>query len=392
MSDKYTVTTRQSWGSRLGNSIKGIGIGLLLFIVGCPVLWWNEGRAVTTAKALKEGASAVVSVPSDSVNPANDGDLVHTTGMALTDETLSDPDFPQVQAKALGLKRDVEIFQWQQETQTKEKKNVGGSTEKETTYSYKKVWASSLIDSSGFHQPAGHENPSVVLYASFAMNASDATLGAFSLPQNLIEQVPVSEPLPVPAPPAETGTEEAAASDAPRVTGGQFYLGDDPNNPAIGDVRIKYFHAPEQEVSVIARQQGNTFAGYQTSGGKRTLLMLKTGSHSADEMFAAAQSANRTLTWVLRVVGYLMMLVGLRLVLGPVGVLGDVVPFFGNILRMGTGLISLAVSGVCAFIVVGMAWIYYRPLLGVVFLLLAAVIVVAVFMAARKRAKVPAAA
>lgn len=32
----YTETTTQSWGSRLGDSIKGIVIGLILFLVASP--------------------------------------------------------------------------------------------------------------------------------------------------------------------------------------------------------------------------------------------------------------------------------------------------------------------------------------------------------------------
>ena len=54
-----TETTTESWGIRLGGSIKGIAIGGALFIAGIPLLFWNEGRAVKTAKALEEGASVL---------------------------------------------------------------------------------------------------------------------------------------------------------------------------------------------------------------------------------------------------------------------------------------------------------------------------------------------
>ena len=48
-----TETTKVSWGSRLGASIKVILAGLALFVVGFPVLFWNEGNSVKTAKALE---------------------------------------------------------------------------------------------------------------------------------------------------------------------------------------------------------------------------------------------------------------------------------------------------------------------------------------------------
>ena len=46
-----TETTTESWGSRLGNSIKGVLFGLALFIGGFPVLFWNEGNSVKRARA-----------------------------------------------------------------------------------------------------------------------------------------------------------------------------------------------------------------------------------------------------------------------------------------------------------------------------------------------------
>ena len=51
-----TETTTESWGSRLGSSIKGVLIGAALFIAGFPVLFWNEGNSVKTARAIDEGA------------------------------------------------------------------------------------------------------------------------------------------------------------------------------------------------------------------------------------------------------------------------------------------------------------------------------------------------
>ena len=67
----YTETTRTSYGKRLGNSLGGIVTGLLLFVAGTVLVWWNEGRAVKTDKMLKEAQSQVVEMPDISrVDPA----------------------------------------------------------------------------------------------------------------------------------------------------------------------------------------------------------------------------------------------------------------------------------------------------------------------------------
>ena len=45
----YTEVTRTGYGTRLKNSLGGVLIGILMFIGGTILLWWNEGRAVKTS-------------------------------------------------------------------------------------------------------------------------------------------------------------------------------------------------------------------------------------------------------------------------------------------------------------------------------------------------------
>ena len=50
----YTETTTTGYGTRLKNSLGGIGAGFVMFLGATCLLWWNEGRAVKTAKMLDE--------------------------------------------------------------------------------------------------------------------------------------------------------------------------------------------------------------------------------------------------------------------------------------------------------------------------------------------------
>ena len=88
-SDSVSETSSQGWLSRLGGAIKGILVGIVMVIAAFPLLFWNEGRAVRTAKSLDEGSGAVVTTPSERVDPAHEGKLVHTTGRAKSTATLS---------------------------------------------------------------------------------------------------------------------------------------------------------------------------------------------------------------------------------------------------------------------------------------------------------------
>lgn len=191
-----TETTTESWGSRLGGSIKGVAIGGILFIAGIPLLFWNEGRAVKTAKALEEGASVCVNLPNaDTVDATMDGKLVHVTGTAVTDEQLGDDLFTGLNPKAIRLTRKVEFYQWVENEKKEKKKNMGGSETTVTTYTYSKKWVDKPVDSSSFRE-AGHDNQ------VFFPEATDRTLvaetaryGAFELTGAQIKRISGAKPV-----------------------------------------------------------------------------------------------------------------------------------------------------------------------------------------------------
>ena len=125
----YQEVTKTSYGSRLGGSLKGILSGLVLFIAATALLWWNEGRAVKTSKMLKSAESVCVDVADVStVDPALNGQMIHATAVAKTDEVLADPEYG-VQANAIRLVRDVEYYQWVEHSESETKDKLGGGQE-----------------------------------------------------------------------------------------------------------------------------------------------------------------------------------------------------------------------------------------------------------------------
>lgn len=389
------------WFERIGNSIKGVLFGGLLFVVAFPVLFWNEGRAVSTAKGLEEGAAAVVSVPSDKVDPANEKKLIHTTGTATASETLKDPDFPSAAAQAIRLERKSEIYQWKESKEEKKTKKVGGSETTETTYHYDKVWSKEPVDSTGFKTGSAEYsrlqpiNKGVLNYPSKEWTAAKTTLGAFTLPVELLgglksENLEVrAEATPAPAESANpTGTPAVPPSAplaAPKVAGGGFYFGANPSTPEIGDVRLTYGVVKPQPVSVLGVQAGDTLAGYTTRQGT-TIFRLDPGTITAEGMFAAAQAENTMMTWILRLVGFIMMFIGLCMIVGPLGVLADVLPIMGDFVRFGTGLAAGAIALACSLVTIAVAWIFYRPVLGVALLAVAIGLIVFLKTASAKKA------
>jgi hypothetical protein len=362
-SDSFTETTTKSWGSRLGESIKGVLFGLVLIGGSCVFLFWNEGRAVQTQRSLTEGASLVISADPARVDPANDGRLVHVSGDLKPGAPLTDPEFT-VSATALRLVRTVEMYQWKEESKTETRKNVGGSEETVTTYEYVRVWSESRNDSSRFKRPEGHVNPQMP-YRGMSYPSRDATLGAFRPGTNVVDRLPASEAVPLDP---SLATKLAGRIMRPlHMVDGNLYIGETPSSPRIGDLRVSYKVAPPGPTSIIGRQAGTGFADYQTKAGD-ALLMVRPGTLSAADMFAAAQRENRVLTWILRFVGVLLMFFGFMLILKPLVVVADVVPFIGNILSAGAGIVSLVLTAVVAPLVIAVAWFWYRPLVSVVVL------------------------
>ena len=158
-----------------------------------------------------------------------------------------------------------------------------------------------------------------------------------------------------------------AAKLAGRVKGpvhiadGRIFIGESPSQPRIGDLRVSFRLAPAGPASIVGRQAGTGFADYQTKAGD-ALLMVRPGIMSAADMFAAAQRENNILTWILRFAGVFAMFIGFMMVLAPLVVVADVVPFIGNILSAGSAIVSLVLTAIVAPVVIAVAWFWYRPL------------------------------
>lgn len=363
--DNLSEVSTQGWFGRIGDSLKGMLFGGVLAMVSVAVLFWNEGRAVRRAEALKEGAGAVVSVGADKVDPANEGKLVHLTAMAVTGETLADNEFG-VATNALKLQRVAEMYQWEEKKREERKKNLGGSETTTTTYDYAKRWSEKVIDSTTFKQPAGHTNPASMPYPSRLVTADKITVGAFGLSGSLAGKINNFTELPVERLEA---LPEAVRAKA-KLHEGRVYLGADPAVPLVGDLKVGFRVARPALVSLIARQVKGTFEPYATRNGGR-IELLQVGEFSAGAMFKRAEEANAFLTWGLRVGGFVVMWIGFMLIAKPLAVLADLVPFIGTVVEFGTGLIAFLLAGVISLVTVAVAWIVFRPLLGAVLLTLA---------------------
>lgn len=389
MSDQFREVTSVSWFGRIRNALIGVLVGLLLVVAMVAVLFWNEGRAVTTARSLAEGASAVVSVGADAIDTANDGRLIHVSGALATSEGLEDEDFG-ISAKGVRLVREVEMYQWVEHAKSESTTKLGGGEETVTTYSYTKEWQDRPVSSSEFKQPSGHENPSMEIEGR-SFQISEAKLGAFTLGEPVLDLLGNADKLSI-LPSQKAAIESVfAGSQRLSVSNGQIFLGASPAAPGVGDYRIGYQLVPLGDVSIIGQQEGAGVAAYQTEAGDE-LLMVDSGKVAAEKMFAEAVTANKIITWLLRAGCLLLLMLGFSLLLGPLGVLADVIPFVGSIVRMGTGLIAFVLALLVGTTTIAIAWFWYRPLLALGILAAGLALSFLLTKIGRRKAAAPAAA
>jgi hypothetical protein len=172
-----------------------------------------------------------------------------------------------------------------------------------------------------------------------------------------------------------------------KAAGEYFYRGN-PGSPAIGDQRIKFSLVLPQDVSLYSEQVGDSFKPFMTSNG-RPLENLEPGTLSAEKMFSNAQGVQDMWTWGLRLAGFVVMAIGIALIFQPLVVFADVLPIAGNILGLGIAVFAALVALPLTLITIAIAWIFYRPVIGISLLAGAVVLLGLMFTLRRRRPMSP---
>ena len=383
----YTETTTTGYGTRVGNSFRSIGTGFMLFIVATALLWWNEGRAVKTDKMLNEAEGAYVEMENPNKKDASlDGELVCATALATTEDSLSDKQYG-LGAKAISLTRKVEYYQYVEEANEKKEDKLGGKEVTTTTYTYSEEWTSQPIESGKFHDPAYQDKNYVLTTVEPEEQwAETVSFGAYTLPESLFHSMSSTEPVDLTAIDSlqlvkwNKDIQQVLASHLENgktdsmklvhIDGNVIYYGFSPSSPNVGDVRVTFEKVMPAKVTIIAQVDGDTFKAFKAKNGKR-FQRLVMGKKTAEEIFESEHAANNMWLWILRIVGTLLVIFGLKGIFGFLETILKVVPFIANIFGWGVGLVCTVVGVVWSLIIIALAWLFYRPLIGIALLAIA---------------------
>jgi len=384
----YQVKTTTNYGNRLLGALKGVGTGFIFLFIGTIMLCANEGNYVKQDKAIRSAQKALVKVGDVStLNPSLEGKLIHAHAFADTQDVLSDNPFG-VSETAIALIRYVEYYQYQEHSQTETKDKLGGSEEKTTTYTYEKKWVNAPINSANFKDPE-YTKSNIVLDSeiqSLLQYAKNVSFGAYKLPSFIIEEIGGSVPVQanisdddllvwnvrevVRA--KQVGYKYDGATSLAHVNGNIVYIGKNPSAPQIGDVRITLAKIPPADISIIATVVGQTFDRYQAPNG-RTFKAVAMGTVSAEAMFESAKKANSFITWLLRLIGLLLVVAAFKLIFKVFPTLFKVLPPLAMIVGAGVTLVCSVGGFAWSLVVIALAWLFYRPLIGIPLILVAGV-------------------
>jgi hypothetical protein len=195
-------------------------------------------------------------------------------------------------------------------------------------------------------------------YANQDFISINARLGAFRLTPTVVQRIRGFEDVDI----DQALILDEVPADAHRH-GAWLYFGPRPGTPTVGDVRISFRAVYPTWISVVAQQQKDRLAPCKSAAGE--LVLVERGEHSADALFESARESNAALTWGLRLGGALLMGIGFFLVLGPLATAADLIPVIGSIVGLGAGIAAAILAVGLSLVTIALAWIWYRPLLGI---------------------------
>lgn len=376
MPDLFTEVTRTGYVQRLSKSLGGIIIGLILFVGSFVVLWNNEG-SIDYSEIAKTATE--VSSTKEVTDPALKDKLLVTNGALTTTEKLTAQYLKP--ANYLALSTTVEMYAWVEEAKSNTESEVGGSEKTTTTYTYKKDWTQNPEDSSRFRIPEGHTNDALT-FESTETQAQSGSIGVFTVDMRGLTlpalkkltlnsentELPQGAKLMTTNGTSTTQTQQGTqqvtqTATTAQISGDNFiFISKNQNTtydqPQVGDIRISYSMLPNNtNVTLFGKLTDKTFGPYLDKNSSRFYQAFEGTKEDAIVSLHQSYVASK---WIVRVLGFLMMWIGLGMILGPLSVLVDVLPLLGSISKSVVGMITFVVSLVLSTVTILISMIFHN--------------------------------
>lgn len=415
-----TAVTHESFISRMLNGCMGSILGIVLFFLGVFLTIGNEGAYVSSKEVLEAAQAAAQDLKcEDSELPTDGTTLVFMQGCALTGlPEWSGNAFQLEGATGAWFETSLELYQWKETRHSESHKDSGGGgTTTVTWFSHEKAWLKTaqpspthpnqkgpdvLADQHSICDPAfgfdpnspAHCNPTLPVAPMDGVEyAAEMTVQAGSVYINR-DQMGMLKTKRAVQPTMLKTSLDAASSQLPITT-----LNTDNTrrqgtvvtsiptgiSARVGDVRVRWYTHAARSASVLGAVDADSkmvpwHSGVvaKVPGLSEFVNELQEGDVPRDAFFATLHTQIESRVWTLRVIALLMFCGGAFLFSRPLAIAPDVIPCVGSaiggLVGYTLGVLSCAV-GACTFLfITALCWLWFRPLVSLLLLVVAAAV------------------
>ena len=245
---------------RIMNNKKGLTITFLFIIIILSTIIINKYNIFYDGRTEKEIKENVVIVEDGKINKKNEGKLVLVTGNLNYNNEILHDDIFSIHITTPKLFRYVETYQCYEHTEVDKNGN--------TVYKQDYIWASGIINSKC-------KNPKKKLIDNKFYYANTIRINEFNLDKTQKEKLPCNLRTNIRA--------DISLPDGYKVYDNFITNSENPDNPKIGDIRLTFFYNTWNNISILAKQKGNTFTEYNTKNNE-DINVIHFGKYDIESM------------------------------------------------------------------------------------------------------------
>ena len=307
------------------NPLTGILGGALLFLCAFPVLYFNEAQ-----ENLSKVAEQAIAYSIDETSSY----LGYTVG---TFEATNKANDPLLTREFVAVSRTVEMYGYieTQSTTTTNSGNTQSTLNSEIRYTYSKAWLTNPAQTTTWRgRTSDFPRDLPINYNTWVVNLPQprtSTSTGLS-----INNIPVDGTnLDLSASNDLSVTQDMIVDNVYSVLLGDLYTSIqgsfDLTKPVIGDVRISFTVIEfDDQGLLLGNIDNNQFSAFTTDGGN-IMYRFFNGESTIENVVSQLQTEYQLTIWIFRVVGFLMLFVGLLLSFKPISTLFNFIPIFGSV-------------------------------------------------------------
>lgn len=314
------------------NPLTGILGGALIFLCAFPVLYFNEAQ---------ENLSKVAEQAVEYNEALESSYLGYTVGAFSATNKANDP---LLTREFVAVTRKVEMYGYieTQSTTTTNSGNTQSSFNSEIRYTYSKTWLTNPAQTTTWRgRTSDFPRDLPINYNTWIVNLPQprtSTSTGLS-----INNIPVDGTnLDLSASNDLSVTQDMIVNNSYTVVLNDLYFTNqerfDLSTPLIGDVRISFTVIEfDDQGLLLGNIDNNQFSAFTTDSGN-IMYRFFNGESTIENVVSQLQTEYQLTIWIFRVVGFLMLFVGLLLSFKPISTLFNFIPIFGSV---GSGLFTI---------------------------------------------------